>query len=194
MNQQQLVLGSTSAYRRAVLEKLDIDFITARPDIDETRYPGETPIELVKRLSESKARVVAKQHPEALIIGSDQVASVGDTILTKPGNHENAVRQLEQMAGQTIVFHSGLCLFNAKTGSIQVDVVDFTVVMRNLTRQQIEHYVEKDQPFDSAGSFKSEGLGIALFATMIGNDPNALIGLPLIRLIDMLEQEQFHVL
>ncbi len=190
----QLVLGSTSLYRKTVLEKLGISFITASPNIDESRLENESAIELVKRLSESKARAVAKLHPNALIIGSDQVASCNERVLTKPGNHKNAVKQLSEMAGNKIIFHSGLCLLNSKTNLIQLDVVNFTVVMRQLTQQQIESYVKQDQPFDSAGSFKSEGLGIALFEKMLGEDPNSLIGLPLIRLIDMLENENYSVL
>lgn len=194
MSQQSLILGSSSRYRQSVLKKLGIPFQSASPDIDETRLANEAPKKLVQRLSEAKAREIAKKFPDALIIGCDQVASFGDTILTKPGDYENAIKQLTLMSGNEIVFHSGLCLLNSKTHSMQVDVVDFTVVMRDLSSAQIENYVKKDQPYDSAGSFKSEGLGIALFERMSGDDPNSLIGLPLIRLVSMLAHEKFYVL
>jgi len=194
MQSLPLVLGSTSIYRKAVLEKLGIAFITASPNIDETRLEHESPIELVRRLSELKAIEVAKQHPNSLIIGSDQVASFNQNLLCKPGNHDNAVKQLLLMSGHEITFHSGLCLLNSETKRTQLDVINFTVKMRHLSKMQIESYVSKDKPYDSAGSFKSEGLGIALFQSMLGNDPNSLIGLPLIRLIDMLMEEDFSIL
>lgn len=194
MAQQLLVLGSSSKYRQAVLKKLGLNFEMANPNIDETRLAKESAHELVLRLSEAKARAVSKQFSDALVIGSDQVASLEQTILTKPGNFENAVKQLSLMSGKEIIFHTGLCLLNSKTGSIQLDVINFKVKMRKLSLSQIENYSRRDQPYDSAGSFKSEGLGIALFESMHGEDPNALIGLPLIRLINMLAQENFHVL
>ena len=185
----QLVLASTSPYRKALLEKLRLAFETAAPEIDESAHPGETPSALVERLAVEKAQAVSGGYRDALIIGSDQVAVAGDKVLGKPGNREKARRQLRLLSGKRVVFMTGLCLLNSATGRLQADVVDYTVTFRTLTDQQISRYLELEQPFDSAGSFKSEGLGITLFAAMQGSDPNALIGLPLIRLTSMLAKE-----
>jgi len=190
----QLVLASTSPFRKALLERLGQPFSTARPDTDETRRPGETANALVERLSEDKARAVAGQFPEALIIGSDQVAVLGDEILGKPGTHEKAMTQLSATSGNEVLFLTGLCLLNAASGRAQVEVVPFTVKFRSLTARQIDTYLRREQPYNCAGSFKSEGLGIALFEAMKGEDPNALVGLPLIRLITMLNNEGVDVL
>jgi septum formation protein len=180
-----LVLASTSPYRRELLQRLEIPFTTAAPDVDESPLPGETPAELVQRLSESKARAVGKTRA-GLIIGSDQVATTGNDILGKPGNHERAVKQLQQLAGNTVTFHTGLCLLDSTRDTVQIDVVPFSVEFRQLSTAQIERYLRREQPYNCAGSFKSESLGITLFTRMRGDDPTALIGLPLIRLTDML--------
>lgn len=182
-----IVLASTSPFRKELLQRIGIDFETATPDIDESPLPGETPENLVKRLSEAKARVIGKTRP-GLIIGSDQVASVGDEILGKPGTHENAVAQLRKLSGKLVTFQTGLCLLNSASNQAQVDIIPFRVQFRELDAQQIERYLQADQPYNCAGSFKSEGLGITLFERMDGDDPTALIGLPLIRLTDMLMQ------
>jgi MAF protein len=185
----QLVLASTSPYRRQLLDRLGLPFITARPDVDERPRAGESPQTLVARLAEAKARAVAPDHPNALIIGSDQVAVVNDRILGKPGDRASAIAQLENASGQTLVFQTGLCLLNTSTDHLETLVEPFRVHFRRLSRSQIEGYLDREQPFDCAGSFRSEGLGIALFERMEGDDPNTLIGLPLMRLVALLENE-----
>jgi septum formation protein len=190
----KLVLASTSIYRKELLNRLGLPFVTAVPEVDESAEPGEAPRQLVRRLAEAKARAVAAQHPDALIIGSDQVATVAGRILGKPGGHEQAVAQLRLASGKRLQFLTGLCLFNARTGMAQVEVVPFTVVFRALDDRQIENYLRREQPYHCAGSFKSEALGIALCERLEGEDPNALIGLPLIRLIHMLEKEGINVI
>lgn len=186
---QALVLGSTSPFRKALLDKLGIPFITDTPNTDEKRRPGETPDRLVRRLAEDKARDVASRFPDALVIGSDQVACVGDEILGKPGNRENAIAQLSAASGKAVTFYTGLCLYNTANDQIQVAVEPFVVHFRKLGAAQIERYIDHEQPFNCAGSFKSEGLGITLFAALEGRDPNALVGLPLIRLVEMLDRQ-----
>jgi len=186
---QQLVLGSTSPFRKALLEKLGIPFDTDKPNTDETRQPGESPSDLALRLAEAKAREVAIRHPAALIIGSDQVACVDGEILGKPGNRENAIAQLTAAAGKTVTFHTALCLYSSANEQMQTGVEPFTVHFRNLAPEQIERYVDLEQPFNCAGSFKSEGLGITLFSALEGRDPNSLIGLPLILLVEMLAEQ-----
>lgn len=186
---QALVLGSTSPFRKALLDKLGIPFITDTPNTDETRRPGETPDRLVRRLAEDKARDVASRFPDALVIGSDQVACIGDEILGKPGNRENAIAQLSAASGKAVTFYTGLCLYNAANDQIQVAVEPFVVHFRELGSAQIERYIDREQPFNCAGSFKSEGFGITLFAALEGRDPNALVGLPLIRLVEMLDRQ-----
>lgn len=182
---QALVLASTSPFRRELLTRLGIGFATAAPDVDETPRRGETPDALVRRLSEAKARAVGETC-RGLIIGSDQVATTGSDILGKPGTHERAVAQLQHLSGKTVTFHTGLCLLNSENGELQLDVVPFRVVFRQLDDERIERYLQHDRPYNCAGSFKSEGLGITLFERMQGDDPTALIGLPLIRLTTML--------
>lgn len=189
-----LILASTSPYRRELLERLGIPFETASPNTDETASNDEPPEQLVKRLAELKARAVAKTYPDALIIGSDQVAVLDNQILGKPGNHENAIQQLNNANGKKVVFLTGLCLLNTATDKAQIEVDKFSVEFKQLTTSQIENYLQREKPYDCAGSFKSEGLGISLFKKMEGNDPNALIGLPLITLIDMLYNEGLDVL
>jgi septum formation protein len=190
----KLVLASTSPYRRELLGRLGIPFETSSPNIDETVLPGETPEQLVKRLAESKARAVAYDFPNALVIGSDQVAVLDNNILGKPGNHEKALLQLSNASGRKVDFVTGLCLLNTKTDSCQVMAEIFSVIFRKLAAEQIEYYLQHEKPYDCAGSFKSEGLGISLFEKMEGDDPNSLIGLPLIRLVDMLYTEGLDVL
>ena len=194
MTTRQLILASTSPFRRELLARLGFPFETAEPGTDEAALDGETPTATALRLSEAKARAVAARYPEALIIGSDQVACLDGQVFGKPGNHENAVKQLKAMRGRTVNFFTGLCLLNAKTGKAQVRGVPTLVTFRNLSDAAIENYLNKERPYNCAGSAKSEGLGIAVIAKMEGEDPNALIGLPLIALCDLLEQEKVHVL
>lgn len=191
---QNLVLASTSVFRKSLLERLQIPFECVAPNVDETPLENETPAELVRRLSELKARAVTAQFPNSLIIGSDQVSVVDNKIVGKPHTHEKAVQQLTAASGKTIDFLTGLALFNTATQTCQVDLVKFSVQFRQLTAAQIERYLRKEQPYQCAGSFRSESLGIALFEKMIGDDPTALIGLPLIRLTQMLESEGFLVI
>lgn len=191
---QQLILGSSSPFRAELLGKLALSFTQVSPDIDETPKAGETPSQLVERLATSKALEIAKTHPEALIIGSDQVAVIDDDILGKPGNHQNAMAQLKRASGREVTFLTGLALYNAKTAQMQSSVETFTVHFKQLSDNQIDFYLKKEQPYNCAGSFKSEGFGISLFSRLVGDDPNTLIGLPLIRLIDMLKNEHVDVL
>ncbi|WP_068545222.1 Maf family protein [Thalassotalea crassostreae] len=190
----QLVLGSTSPFRKALLEKLNVPFDCAKPNIDETAIDGETPEQLVARLAEQKAKAVAEQFPEGLIIGSDQVAVCDGNILGKPHTFENGVKQLTSFSGKSVTFLTGLCLYNAITDKAQVIVEPFHVSFRELTIDEISHYLHAEQPYNCAGSFKSEGLGICLFESLNGDDPNSLIGLPLIRLHQLLKNEGFDVL
>lgn len=191
---QSLILASSSPYRKALLEKLNISFDVLSPNIDESELADERPEQTALRLAQMKARKVAEIHPEALIIGCDQVATLNGIQLGKPGNHENAVKQLQLMRGNKVTFHSALCLYNAKSNNMQAEVVPYVVEFRSLTDQQIEKYLLIEKPYNCAGSAKSEGLGIALIHGMYGDDPNALIGLPLIKLISMLAVENIHVI
>lgn len=191
--QQPLVLGSSSPFRSELLQRLGLPFSTHSPDADETRRSGESPAQLVERLAGVKADAVAVHHPQALIIGSDQVACLDGEILGKPGDHANAVAQLTRTSGKSVTFFTGLCLLNAASGNRQSLVETFTVHFRELSLAQIERYVSREQPFNCAGSFKSEGLGITLFRRLEGDDPNALIGLPMIRLVDMLAAEGVEI-
>jgi MAF protein len=181
-------------YRRALLEKLGLPFVCASPAIDEAPAAGETAHALVARLAMEKAQALATQHPDSLIIGSDQVARLDDAILGKPGNHANAWAQLRACSGRRVEFLTGLCLLDSRSGQLRTVVEPFAVVFRQLSDIQINHYLEQEQPFDCAGSFKVEGLGIALFERLEGDDPNALIGLPLIRLVTLLQQAGVDVL
>lgn len=190
----QIVLGSTSVFRKALLEKLNVSFDCAKPNIDETAFEGETPKNLVARLAEEKAKEVSKEFPEGLIIGSDQVAICDGNILGKPHTFENGVKQLSSFSGKTVTFLTGLCLYNASTGNTQVIVEPFHVSFRELSLAEITSYLHAEEPYNCAGSFKSEGLGICLFERLKGDDPNTLIGLPLIRLHQLLKNEGFDVL
>ncbi len=194
----KLVLASASPFRKELLERLGLVFSCASPEVDETPIEGESIEDMVVRLSEAKAMAVAKAYENdteaALIIGSDQSAVLNGEVLNKPGNFENAVIQLSAASGQRIVFHTGLCLLNTLTGHKQTICEPYTVVFRNLSQQTIENYLRKETPYNCVGSFKSEGLGIALFEKFEGEDPNTLIGLPLIKLIAMLRLEGLEVL
>ncbi|MBO8136426.1 Maf family protein [Dickeya fangzhongdai] len=185
----RIVLASTSLYRKALLEKLGLPFVCAAPDIDETPADGESAGELVGRLATGKARALAGRYPDNLIIGSDQVCVLEGVITGKPHTRENAIRQLQQASGRCITFSTGLALFNSATARLQCVVEPFEVHFRTLSTCEIERYVDCEHPFDCAGSFKSEGLGIALFDRLSGRDPNTLIGLPLITLLELLREE-----
>ncbi len=194
MNSQPIVLASSSIYRSQLLSVLQLPFQTDAPHVDETPLPGEAARQTSWRLSQLKAQAVAARHPDALIIGSDQVALLHGEQLGKPLTHGNAVRQLRSMRGNTVEFFTALSLLNARTGDIQTEVVETRVTFRQLSDQQIEDYLLKEQPYHCAGSAKSEGLGIALIQRIEGEDPNALIGLPLISLIGMLEKQGVKVI
>ncbi|MDD2769605.1 MAG: Maf family protein [Methylococcus sp.] len=183
---RSLVLASGSSYRRDLLGKLGLAFETASPDIDESSLPGEAPDDLALRLSQQKAEALAPMFPDGLIIGSDQVAVLGRQRLGKPGSRENAVAQLLLASGQTVTFLTGLCVYDARNGIGHTSLDRCRVHFRPLSRAQIERYVDIDQPYDCAGAFKSESLGISLLARIEGDDPNALVGLPLIRLTELL--------
>ncbi|MBI5918343.1 MAG: septum formation inhibitor Maf [Nitrosomonadales bacterium] len=194
MNSQPLVLASTSIYRSELLSRLQIPFTTAAPHVDETPLPSESAKQTSLRLAQEKARAVAHDHPDALIIGSDQVALLDGTQLGKPYTHENAVRQLRAMRGKTVTFYTAITLLNARNDNLQSEVAENHVSFRDLSDAEIEAYLYKEQPYNCAGSAKSEGLGIALISRMGGDDPNALIGLPLISLISMLSNQGMSVL
>ena len=191
---QKLVLASTSPFRKQLLEKLHLNFSTANPQVKEDELPGETAIQLVERLAVAKAQAVIKDFPNALIIGSDQVCLNNGKILGKPGNFDNAFQQLKAASGQHVTFYTGLALVNSKTGQVHSLVEPFDVYFRELSDKMITNYLNKEQPYNCAGSFKSEGYGISLFSKFEGKDPNSLIGLPLISLIELLEKEGFTVL
>ncbi|MCG8294884.1 Maf family protein [Pseudomonas entomophila] len=184
-----LLLASSSPYRRELLARLRLPFTWASPDLDEQRRDDEPAVELVRRLARQKAEALADSHSNHLIIGSDQVAVLGEQILGKPHTFERACEQLLAASGQHVTFLTGLALLNTATGQCQVDCVPFTVVLRELSREQVERYVTAEQPLDCAGSFKAEGLGVSLFQSTHGCDATSLIGLPLIRLVDMLHKE-----
>lgn len=190
----QLILASTSPYRRELLTRLGLPFTVANPQTDESPLPDETPEALALRLSEAKARAVAQAHPEALIIGSDQVATVDGRIFGKPGTHERAVEQLQALSGKTVNFITGLCLYNARTGQADVRGIPTLVTFRHLSDSEINNYLRREPAYNCAGAAKSEGLGIALLQSMRGDDPNALVGLPLIALCDMLRNQGVTVL
>lgn len=189
-----LILASSSEFRRELLQKLQIPFNSISPRVDETPFENEKPHETALRLAQDKAKKIGTEYPHALVIGCDQVATLDGEQLGKPLNHVNATKQLKSMRGREVTFHSALCLYNAATGNMQAEVVPYIVRFRQLSDEQIENYLNKEQPYQCAGSAKSEGLGIALMERMIGEDPNALIGLPLIKLINMLENENISVL
>jgi len=190
----KLILASSSPYRRELLERLRIPFEIMPPELDETPLAGETPQQLTERLAIAKARTIADRERQALVIGSDQVAVYNGSIVGKPHSHENAIEQLRAAAGRSVVLYTGLALVNSATGRVQCEVIPYRVAFRRLTEEQIESYLRKEQPYSCAGSVKSEGLGIALLEKFEGDDPNTLIGLPLIRLVRMLENEGITVI
>lgn len=191
---QTLVLGSTSPFRKTLLEKLNLPFDCAKPNIDETALLGESPQVLVERLAIEKAQAVADQFPNALIIGSDQVAVCDDDILGKPHTFENGVKQLTKFSNKAVTFYTGLSVYNSATKQSYSLVEPFVVHFNALSRKEIENYLHAEQPYNCAGSFKSEGLGICLFNRLEGDDPNTLIGLPLIKLVSLLKQHGVDVL
>jgi 7-methyl-GTP pyrophosphatase len=190
----QIVLASTSKHRRELLARLGLPFEVAPPHVDETALPNEAPQDTARRLAEAKAQAVAARYPQAIVIGSDQVAVLEGMPLGKPGNHATALRQLKAMRGKEVVFHTALCLCNAASSRAQTRIVPFYVRFRDYSDKQIERYLQREQPYDCAGSARCEGLGIALIAEMRGDDPNALIGLPLIALTEMLAAQGVNVL
>ena len=183
-----VVLGSSSRYRRELLERLRIPFSVAVPDVDETPRPQESPKNLALRLASAKAKAVAALHPEAVVIGSDQVADLAGQPLGKPGEHNKAVTQLRQMRGQTVLFQTALAVVCLASGFEEVELAEVRVVFRDLSDAEIEAYLQAEKPYDCAGSAKSEGLGIALLESIDNDDPTALIGLPLIRTARLLRQ------
>lgn len=189
-----LILASTSPYRRSLLERLQLPFRCLAPIADETPLPGEAPAALAARLALAKARSIARGNPGSLVIGSDQVAALGGLLLGKPGNHANAREQLLASAGQSVQFFTGLALCCEDSGFEEVMVEPFTVQFRPLNGAAIDNYLAREQPFDCAGSFKCEGLGITLFERMTGNDPTSLEGLPLIALTSLLQRAGYPVL
>jgi septum formation protein len=192
--QRKIILGSTSRYRRELLERLRVPFDTERPNVDETPLPGEAPATLARRLALAKAREVSQRFPEAVVIGSDQVADLGGEPLGKPGTHDRAIAQLRRMRGQTVVFQTAVAVVCAATGFEQLDLAAVNVVFRDLDAQEIERYLRAEEPYDCAGSAKSEGLGIALLSRIDNDDPSALVGLPLIRTCHMLRAAGVSIL
>ena len=191
---QKLILGSSSSYRYELLLRLQLPFEVSSPDIDESALTEEKPETTASRLAEEKARAVARIYPNALIIGSDQVATLDGIQLGKPLNYENAIKQLTSMRGKEVIFHTALCLFNSCSGRIQSKLVSSLVKFRKLSDEQILNYLAKEQPYHCAGSAKYEGLGIALIERMESDDTSAIIGLPLISLVDMLVNEGVEVI
>ena len=189
-----LILASTSPFRRELLARLNLTFQTCKPEVDETPLAGESASQLVERLSISKAKVAKTHFDSGLAIGSDQVCIIDDEILGKPGNYENALQQLQHASGKTVRFLTGLCLYDIDNDRVQSLVEPFDVEFRQLTDHQIEHYLKTEQPYQCAGSFKSEGLGITLFEKLVGDDPNTLIGLPLIQLVNLFNNWDIDVL
>jgi len=191
---KKLVLGSTSPFRKTILEKLLLPFECAKPNIDETEQQGESPTHLVERLAIEKAKAVAQEFPKAVIIGSDQVAVCEGEILGKPHNFDNAVIQLSKFSGKSITFYTGLCVYDSENKKSASLVEPFVVHFKELSQDEIKHYLNAEQPYNCAGSFKSEGLGICLFSKLEGDDPNTLIGLPLIKLVALLKEQGIDVL
>ncbi|MFZ9335383.1 MAG: Maf family nucleotide pyrophosphatase [Burkholderiaceae bacterium] len=192
--QRTLILGSTSRYRRELLSRIGVPFETAAPQVDETPLPGETPVQIARRLALAKARAVARRFPQAVVIGSDQVAALAGEPLGKPGTHERATEQLRRMRGRTVVFQTALAVVCEATGFSAEDLAPVEVRFRDLSDAEIEHYLRAEQPYDCAGSAKSEGLGIALLEAIHSDDPTALVGLPLIRTCRMIRAAGIELL
>lgn len=188
-----LILASSSTYRRQLLARLNLDFIADSPNIDETAFANESPYDLTKRLAITKAKALATKYPQHIIIGSDEVASHNGNIMGKPHHFEQAFKQLKSVSGQTVTFYTGLAIFNSATNALHVDSIPFHVHFRELSDETITRYLHIEKPFDCAGSIKAEGLGICLFKAMEGSDITSLMGLPLIRLVDMLLQENIVI-
>ena len=191
---RQLILASTSVYRRQMLERLHLPFTVIASCVDEVALPGETPEHLACRLALAKAHAVALEHPQSVVIGSDQVADLNGTALGKPGTHTRAIEQLQRMRGQTVVFQTAVAVVCIASGFSKTELAQVKVQFKYLSDTQIEHYLLAEQPYDCAGSAKSEGLGIALLARIDNDDPTALVGLPLIRTCQLLESAGFKVL
>ena len=191
---RQLILASTSVYRRQMLERLHLPFTVIASCVDEVALPGETPQHLACRLALAKAHAVALEHPQSVVIGSDQVADLNGTALGKPGTHTRAIEQLQRMRGQTVVFQTAVAVVCIASGFSKTELAQVKVQFKYLSDTQIEHYLLAEQPYDCAGSAKSEGLGIALLARIDNDDPTALVGLPLIRTCQLLESAGFKVL
>ncbi len=194
MQTRSLILGSTSPYRRELLSRLRIPFSVQSPEVDETPLEGERPMQLAQRLALAKAKAVAEKNPNAVIIGSDQVADLNGMSLGKPGNFERAMAQLRQMSGQTVVFQTALAVVCLDSGFEQADLASVRVQFRVLSDAEIEVYLQREKPYDCAGSAKSEGLGIALLESIANDDPTALVGLPLIRTCNLLRAAGIKIL
>jgi len=184
----RLILASSSKARQSLLQRLKFPFISVAPDVDETPYVNEYPIDLVRRLAELKAQTIAKKYPDNVIIGSDQVAVMDGMPVGKPANHAEAIAQLKKASGNTIIFQNGLCVINTATDHMEIAISDYSVTFKTLTHEIIETYLEKEKPYECACSLRSEGLGIALIEHMSGDDPTGLIGLPLITLTKLLQR------
>ncbi len=193
MPQPRLILASSSPYRQQLLSRLNLQFEVMSPEINENPVTNEPPDGYVKRLAHEKAAAIAANNTDAVVIGSDQCAWLNGQILGKPGTHENALKQLQRARGNEVVFFTGICVLHQSVDVCLVDCVEYRVRFRQLTDRQLEHYLQTEQPYNCAGSFKSEGFGITLFSQMSGDDPTALIGLPLIRLTAMLEEAGLRV-
>ena len=193
MPENHLILASSSPFRKELLSRLHLPFDTISPDIDESRQDDESARDYVSRLAQEKAAEIARQHPASVIIGSDQCAYLDGQILGKPGSHDKALQQLQAARGKEVIFYTGLCVMQRERGFVDVDCIEYRVGFRQLSDQQLEHYLQVEQPYNCAGSFKSEGYGISLFSSMSGDDPTSIIGLPLIRLVSMLEAAGIEV-
>ncbi|MCK5354913.1 MAG: septum formation inhibitor Maf [Methyloprofundus sp.] len=194
MQTNNLVLASSSPYRKQLLQKLHLDFITATPDIDESQHSGEPPAQMALRLAKEKARALKAAYPQHFIIASDQVAMLNQTQLKKPGDKNNAFNQLQQCSAKVVKFYTSVCILDSSTGELKSALDICSVYFKKLSKQKIINYIDLEQPYHCAGSFKSEGLGIALFERIEGDDPNALVGLPLIKLISLLDAFNIDVL
>jgi MAF protein len=189
----QLILASSSPFRKQLLQRLRLEFDCISPDVDESMRTDETAVQYVRRLALAKASVVAQKHNDAVVIGSDQCALLDDEILGKPGNHENALQQLRRAQGKRVIFHTAVCVKRLSSAIELIDEVPFEVEFRRLREHQLEHYLRVEQPYQCAGSFKAEGYGACLFKLTRGDDPNALVGLPLFKLTEMLETAGIEV-
>lgn len=190
----QIILASSSPFRKELLNRLHIEYDSISPDIDESQFNDETPSDYVKRLAFEKANVIAEQYPDAVVIGSDQCAVIEEKVLDKPGSFENALAQLKFAQGKTAVFHTGLCVLQKNSQLKLIDNILYEVAFRELSDEQLTRYIHVDEPLNCAGSFKSEAYGVTLFSKMSGDDPSALMGLPLIKTIEFLEKAQVKII